>query len=147
MKWSWCLPKRQETQTGSVYAEANRHKKVQFARIGTPYKLQYFHKQNSVSVSYLFSVPVWRYFVLFLVLYLSAANRKLKFWRQTWPKPGCCLTQFRFVPTSAITISLERHSTHSSISSQHWNSFGFCRYSALQQPHLHLKRNQQFSLD
>ena len=52
------MPKTQGTQTGSVYAESNKHKKVQFARIRTAYKLQYFHNQNSVSVSYLFSVPV-----------------------------------------------------------------------------------------
>ena len=42
MKWTWSLLKRQGMQTGSVYVKANKHKKVQFARIWTAYKLQYF---------------------------------------------------------------------------------------------------------
>ena len=146
MKSSWCLPKRQGTQTGSFMRKPTNIKKCSLQEFGQHTNFNNFTIWIACQ-SYLFSVPVWRYFVLFLVLYLSAANRKLHFWRQTWPKPGCCVTQFGFVPTSAITISLERHSTHSSISTQHWNSFGFCRYSALHAPHLHLKRNQRFSLD
>ena len=134
MNWSWCLPKRQGMQTGSVYAEASQQtKKCSLQEFGQHTKFNIF-TIRILCQSYLFSVPVWRYFVLFLVLYLSAANRKLHFWRETWPNLRCCVTEFGFVPTSSITISLERHSTHSSISTQHWNSFGFCRYSALHAP-------------
>lgn len=54
--------------------------------------------------------------------------------------------QFCFVPTFSITISLDRHSVHSSFSTQHWNFFGYCRLSALYAPHLHWWRNHQLEV-
>lgn len=54
--------------------------------------------------------------------------------------------QFCFVPTFSITISLDRHSVHSSFSTQHWNFLGFCRLSALYAPHLHWWRNHQLEV-
>ena len=49
------------------------------------------------------SVPAWRYFVLFFALYLSAANHKLHFCRQSWSNLGYCVTHFGFVPYGVLS--------------------------------------------
>ena len=86
------------------------------------------------------SESIWWYLALFLVLYLSAAIRRLHFCRQTGSKPGCSVMHFRQAswPTSLSTCSLTSACPHSSISQQHKHSLGLLRTSLLQFPHLHL---------
>lgn len=65
------------------------------------------------TATYFSSDPVWRYFCLALVRYLSAANRRLHFCKQTELKPGCavthsnlCLSAARSCRTSSLLIDL-----------------------------------------
>ena len=50
---------------------------------------------------YFSSDPVWRYLCLPLVRYLSAANRRLHFFKQTTLKPGCAVIHFNNICSSA----------------------------------------------